>query len=90
MRKDTTINIRTAPETIELLDQAAELQNQSRSTFILSCATEMAKDILLDKTEFTLASDDFSKFQDALDRPAKNIEGLKKLLKATPPWEKAQ
>jgi uncharacterized protein (DUF1778 family) len=51
------------------------------STFILESASERAERTLADETHFVLSSEQWRAFTEALDRPARRIPELERLLR---------
>lgn len=85
--RDVTINIRVASSQRDLIDQAAEVQGKSRSSFILESAYSNAKNVLLDRTFFGLDSARFKQFSELLDQSPTPNEKLKSMLTTKAPWE---
>ncbi len=84
--RDVTLNIRARRSQRDLIDEAAELLGTSRSDFMLSSACRQAEDVLLEKRVFVLSEDDFKHFEQMLDTPPSENQGLKALLDVKTPW----
>ncbi len=70
-----------------LIQRAAEALNKSVTEFVLDSACTAAENTLLNQRLFLLDDEDWQKFQDALEQPAKVKPGLQKLMKEKAPWE---
>ena len=82
------INIRAHETQRNLIDRAASIKNKSRSEFMLEAACREAENTLLDQRLFFLANNKFKAFEDALNKPITNNEGIMNLLASKSPWEK--
>jgi uncharacterized protein (DUF1778 family) len=65
-----------------LLEAASQAMGASVSTFVLRAATEAAADVLADRRVFVLDQDAWRVFDEALNRPAGDVDGLRELLAA--------
>ncbi len=83
---DVTLNIRARRSQRDLIDEAAKLLGTSRSDFMLSVACRIAEDVLLEKCVFALSEDNFKHFEQKLDTPPSENQGLKALLDVKTPW----
>ena len=83
-----SINIRAKAHQRDLIDQAAERLNRSRSDFMLEAACREAEDVLLDQAFFVVDADTFAHFQILLDNPLPATDKLRRLLKTKAPWDK--
>lgn len=63
-----------------LLEAASEVAGASVSTFVLAAATEAATDVLADRRAFVLDQQAWRVFDEALERPASDVAGLRELL----------
>lgn len=73
------IEIRATAELKASLEKAAELQDQSLSAFVLSASRDAATRVLGDQTRFTLTAKQMKTLNQALDAPARDLPGLKRL-----------
>jgi len=73
------IEIRTTAEFKASLEMAARLQDQSLSAFVLNASREAATRVLGDQTRFTLTKPQMDALNVALDAPARELPGLKRL-----------
>lgn len=86
--RETNINLRAQASDKALIDRAAELLGQSRSSFMLAAAVQRAQTVLADQTRFVLDEEQMTRFMAALDAPMENPEGFLKLMNRTPLWER--
>ena len=85
--RDVTINIRAKQNQRDLIDRAAEVQNKSRTEFMLESAYQKAQDVILERSFFGLDEVKFQQFIELLDTPPKPNENLRVLLKTKPLWD---
>ncbi|WP_373503078.1 DUF1778 domain-containing protein [Aestuariivirga sp.] len=76
------LDLRLSPQAKERLFAAAKAQQRSVSEFVLQSALERAEETLADRRLFQLSSEDWARFQAALDAPPRSLPRLKKLLRA--------
>jgi len=86
--RNEIINLRASRRQKQLIDQAAELLDRTRSDFMLDAACREAQALLMDQTHFSLPEDKFKRFMAALDRPLKENPKLRKLLQSKAPWDR--
>ena len=86
--RNEIINLRASRRQKQLIDQAAELLDRTRSDFMLDAACLEAQALLVDQTHFSLPEDKFKRFMAALDRPLKENPKLRKLLQSKAPWDR--
>jgi uncharacterized protein (DUF1778 family) len=86
--RNEIINLRASRRQKQLIDQAAELLDRTRSDFMLDAACREAQALLVDQTHFSLPEDKFKRFMAALDRPLKENPKLRKLLQSKAPWDR--
>mgnify|MGYP001742931448 CR=1 FL=1 len=73
--KSSRINLRLTPAQEEKLRYVASTAQTSLSDFILASALERADQVLEDRTEFVVATDeDFERLLEALDAPLPTIK----------------
>jgi uncharacterized protein (DUF1778 family) len=75
-RKDDRLELRLEPANRRLLDEAAAATSMSVSAFVLTHATEAAREVLADRTSFVLPDDRWDAFVELLDRDARPMPGL--------------
>jgi len=85
----SNINLRTSKEARELIDQAARALGRNRSEFMLEVAQERAREVLLDRTSFTLDEQQHARFLELLEAPIPDDaqQRLERLLTRKAPWE---
>ncbi len=86
-KRDVKINIRAKIQQRYLIDQAAEILGKNRSDFMLEAACQKAEDVILEQRVFSLNSDKWLEFLEALDAPPQHNEKLQNLLNTVAPWE---
>ena len=73
------IEIRAIAELKITLEQAARLQDKSLSAFVLSASRDAAERVLGDQTRFMFTTTQMTALNQALDAPARELPGLKRL-----------
>ena len=73
------IEIRATLELKASLEKAAQLQDQTLSAFVLTASRDAASRVLGDQTRFILPAKQMAAFHKALDAPAREVPGLKRL-----------
>ncbi len=73
------IEIRATADIKASLEMAAQLQNQSLSSFVLAASRDAAVRVLGDQTRFMLADAQMQALHKALDAPAAHVPGLARL-----------
>jgi uncharacterized protein (DUF1778 family) len=86
-QRSETINLRVSRAQKTLIDEAASVVGRNRSEFMLDAASREAESVLVDRRYFSLTAEDFKRFIEELDKPAKPNPRLRRLLKSKPPWE---
>ena len=89
--RDAVINLRTLPQQLDLIDQAAQLLGKSRSDFVLEAACEKARSVVLDQVFFSLDEGRLQQFNAMLDAPPAPNPGLERLMAVRAPsggWNK--
>lgn len=79
-RKERRINLRASENDAQAIARASALTGLSVSAFILSSATERAERTLAEMRHFELDPKQWQAFTSALDRPARRIPRLRRLL----------
>jgi uncharacterized protein (DUF1778 family) len=67
-RKADRLELRLEPTQRQLLAEAAAAQSTSVSAFVLTHATDAAREVLADRTNFVLPEDRWDAFVDLLER----------------------
>lgn len=78
--KNERIDIRTSALAKRTLQDAAMARSKTVSEFILDAALKEADAVLAEQGRFILTSDEWSRFTQALDAPAKPRPRLERLL----------
>lgn len=87
-RKDARLAMRLTPDQDALIRDAAAVTGQSLTEFVTTAAVARAEDTLADRRVFRLDDAAWTEFAAILDRPAKRIPELAKLLNEPAPWDK--
>ena len=89
MTATASINLRISNKEKALIDQAAQSTGKSRTAFILENSLRLAEEVILDRTRFTLDSEQWGRLNRALDNPPseEQMRGLSKLFAAKAPWQ---
>lgn len=74
------MHLRVEPGQKALLEAASSASGSTVSAFVLKAATEAAADILADRRVFVLDEAGWQAFDQALERPAAEVSGLRELL----------
>ncbi len=75
-RKEDRLELRLEPANRRLLDDAAAASSMSTSAFVLTHATEAAREVLADRTMFVLPNDRWDAFVQLLERTEQPMPGL--------------
>jgi uncharacterized protein (DUF1778 family) len=75
-RKDDRLELRLEPARRRLLDEAAAASAMTVTAFVLTHATEAAREVLADRTSFVLPHDRWDAFAKLLKRDARPMPGL--------------
>ncbi|MDP1711163.1 MAG: DUF1778 domain-containing protein [Candidatus Nanopelagicaceae bacterium] len=85
--KDARLTFRASAAQRILLERAALARDKTLTEFVLDAACVAAENTLLDQRLFFAGKTNFSKFEKALNAPAKVSKELRELLSQTAPWE---
>lgn len=77
--KSERINFRASPSEEHLIRLGAQKRGQKVTRFIVESACSAAEIALADQKRFELPPEQFARFTEALDRPAKAIPALQRL-----------
>jgi uncharacterized protein (DUF1778 family) len=86
-RKDARLAMRLTPDQDALIRDAAAVTGQSLTEFVATAAVTRAEDTLADRRVFRLDEAAWTEFAAILDRPAKRIPELARLLDESAPWD---
>jgi uncharacterized protein (DUF1778 family) len=78
--KEQRLHLRVEPTQKILLEAASSATGSTLSAFVLRAATEAAADVLADRKTFVLDEAGWQAFDQALERPAAEVPGLRELL----------
>lgn len=81
--KTERLALRTTEEQRRLLTAASKAEGRTVTDFVLSHATRAAEEVLADRRVFMLADEAWAAFDAALDRPARAVKGLRRLMTST-------
>jgi uncharacterized protein (DUF1778 family) len=79
------LEVRVTPEQNALIRQAADLEHESVTSFVLDTVTARARKVIETQSTVTLSNEAFDRFYTALDEPDANVPELAELLR-TPPF----
>jgi len=80
-RKEHRIHLRASERDVFTINRAAATAGISVSAFIMESAAERAERTLADQRHFVLPEEQWRAFTEALDRPARRLPELEKLLR---------
>jgi uncharacterized protein (DUF1778 family) len=83
--KDHRLNVRVALADADLFREAAELEHESVSQFLIESGRERAERLLADRTRFVLDHDEWTTFTAALERPAETNPAVVELFQLPRP-----
>jgi len=78
--KDARIEFKTSKELKSLLQSAANALGMDLSSFLISTATQRAKDIMLEEKVLTLSTQEWTNFEKELANPKPASKALKELM----------
>ncbi|OAV54434.1 hypothetical protein A6U98_02905 [Rhizobium sp. WYCCWR10014] len=81
------LNMRIKPATRNLIDRAAEMLGKTRTDFMLEASERRAKEVLLDRTSFTVSAEIYAEYLARLDAPTQPNERLKRTMSTKAPWD---
>jgi uncharacterized protein (DUF1778 family) len=74
--------------TRDLIDNAANILGKTRTDFIVESARKHAIDVLLDQRFFSLGTEQYANFIEALEATPAPNEKLRNLMQSKSPWQK--
>ena len=80
--KSERLSLRASAAQRTLLREASQVEGTTVSDFVLRSATRAAEDVLADRRVFGLPDDRWDAFIEVLDRPARELPRLRKLLES--------
>jgi len=78
--KDARIEFKTSKEIKSLLQSAANSLGVDLSSFLISTATQRAKNVMIDEKVLTLSGQEWEKFEQMLAHPEPATKELKELM----------
>ncbi len=78
--KDARIEFKTSKDIKTLLQEAANSLGMDLSSFLISTATQRAKDVMLEDKMLTLSKQEWEKFERELANPKPATKELKELM----------
>ncbi len=88
-KKEYRFHLRASERDVSTISRAAASAGLSVSAFILESAAERAERTLADQRHFVLTGEKWRAFTEALDRPARRIPQLEKLMREPSILERA-
>jgi len=85
-KKDQRFEFRTSTADRELFARAADAMGTPVSTFANEQLRIAAQRVLADRTEFVLSPVEAALFDEMLERPARDLPGLRELLNRSSPF----
>lgn len=84
--RDRRLEVRTTSEERELIDRAAEASGTDLTSFVVEHLTDAARQVLADRDRFVLNADAATEWDRINRRPAKELIGLKRLMRRPSPF----
>lgn len=78
-QKEERLFLRVSTSQKEVLEKAAEIKQTSLTSFVLDNSFAAAQEILASQVRFVLSEEQWNKFNEILEAPAKEIPALKNL-----------
>jgi uncharacterized protein (DUF1778 family) len=78
------LEVRVTPEQDALIRQAADLEHESVTSFVLDTVTARARKVIETQSTITLANEAFDRFYAALDEPEAIVPELTELFRSPP------
>lgn len=89
-RKHARLAVRLTADQDALIRDAAAASGQSLTDFVTTAAVTRAEDALADRRVFRLDDAAWAEFTAILDRPARPVPELTRLLGERAPWDEAE
>ncbi len=84
------LDLRLTPQAKQKLFAAARSQERTVSEFVLQAALNKADELLADQSRIFLNSEQWAKFQEALDAPPRDLPRMRRLLNEPSLFERSQ
>jgi len=78
--KDARIEFKTSKDIKILLQEAANVLGMDLSSFLISTATQRAKDVMLEEQMLRLSKEEWKHFEKELENPKASTKALKELM----------
>lgn len=85
-RRSNRIELRTTPEERELIDRALAVTGADLTEFVVTHATDAARQVLADRDRFELEESALDEWEAVNARPVKELPGLRRLLSRPSPF----
>lgn len=85
--KTSRLGFRASESQVKIIRMASDISHKSLTDFITDSAFQAAEKVILDQRLFMVSQDVYEKFNEVLDRPAQENQGLKDLFSTELPWE---
>jgi uncharacterized protein (DUF1778 family) len=82
------LDLRLTPQAKDRIVAAADVLGRTVSDFVLTSALERANETLAEKRVWSLTSEQWERFQAALDAPPRDLPELRKLLNTSGPFDR--
>lgn len=86
-RRSRRLEVRTTPDERELIDRAVEIQGGDLTGFVVGNVVAAARRVLADRDAFLLDADQRGAWDALNARPARELTGLRALMKRPSPFE---
>lgn len=84
------LEVRTTPEDRALIDRAVAISGTDLTDFVVTNLTVASRRVLADRTTFTLGPDSLEAWERVNQRPARDLGGLRELMKRPSPFTRAE
>jgi uncharacterized protein (DUF1778 family) len=85
-KKDKRLEIRTTAADRDLFERAAAAEGLDLTAFATQRLRIEAQNVLADRRVFELKPEQWAEWQEMLDRPARDLPGLRALMARPSPW----
>ncbi|MFA7248101.1 MAG: DUF1778 domain-containing protein [Dehalococcoidia bacterium] len=84
------LEVRTTPEDRALIDRAVAISGTDLTNFVVTNLTVASRRVLADRTTFMLGSESLEAWERVNQRPARDLGGLRELMKRPSPFKRAE
>lgn len=85
-RRSRRMDLRTTPEERDLIDRAVQATGGDLTDFVVSHTVVAARRVLADRNRFELDEDSFAAWEEINARPARDLPGLRRLMRRPSPF----